>query len=458
MATRPSRLPHHPGHGLNRREFLRVGALCGVGLTLPELLAAKETGLSPRADSCIVIFLNGGPSHLDMWDMKPDAPSEIRGPFQSIPTTLPGVHLCEYLPRLAKQMHRCTLVRSMNHSVNNSHAAAVYAALTGHDRGEQGGGAKPDDHPNLGSVLGMVRPGGRAVFPYVALPYKTKEGAGGPLQPGFLGGIIGANHDPFWVLEDPNAPDFRVRNLTLPENVSATRMMDRGHLLSGLERPFLQQHVGAATAYEVMNDFQRRAFNMLTSDATQRAFQIEQEPARVREAYGRNIYGQSVLLARRLIEAGTRVVTMSWAPDANATWDTHGDNFNKLKNPLLPQFDAAAGTLLAELAERGMLGRTLVAVLGDFGRTPRINNNAGRDHWNACYSVMLAGGGIKEGLVYGASDPTGSWPAEHPVSPGDIISTLYYLLGVDARSNIYDILGRPHPLVPAGRVMGELIG
>lgn len=457
MAAGSNSFPRRVGSRFNRREFLRVGALGGVGLTLPQLLASNATGSAPRADACIVIFLNGGPSHLDMWDMKPDAPSEIRGPFQSIPTTVPGVHLCEFLPRLAQQMHRCTLVRSMNHSVNNSHAAAVYAALTGHDRGEQGGGAKPEDHPNMGSVLAKLRPAAPTAFPYVALPYKTKEGAGGPLQPGFLGGIIGANHDPFWVLEDANAPDFRVRNLTLPEDVSAARMASRGELLTALERPFLQQQGRAAVAYEVMNDFQKRAFNMLASDTTRRAFQIEQETARVRESYGRNIYGQSVLLARRLIEGGTRVVTMSWAPDANATWDTHGDNFNKLKNTLLPQFDAAASSLLAELADRGMLDRTLVAVLGDFGRTPRINNAAGRDHWNACYSILLAGGGLKEGLVYGASDRTGSSPAERPVSPGDIIATLYHLLGVSPHTNIYDVLGRPHPLVPTGRVMEELI-
>ncbi len=457
MAKASRNSSRHSGSRLTRREFLRVGALGGVGLTLPELLAANGTDITARADACIVIFLNGGPSHLDMWDMKPDAPAEIRGPFRSISTTVPGVHLCEHLPRLARQMHRCTLVRSMNHSVNNSHAAAVYAALTGHDRGEMGGGAKPEDHPNIGSVMAKLRPGAPTAFPYVALPYKTKEGAGGPLQPGFLGGIIGANHDPFWVLEDANAPDFRVRNLTLPEAVSASRMANRGELLTALERPFLQQQHRAAAAYEVMNDFQKRAFAMLTSDATRRAFQIEQETDRVREAYGRNIYGQGVLLARRLIEAGTRVVTMSWAPDANATWDTHGDNFNKLKNTLLPQFDAAASSLIAELAERGMLERTLVAVLGDFGRSPQVNVNAGRDHWNACYSILLAGGGLKEGVVYGASDRTGSSPAERPVSPGDIIATLYHLLGVSPDTNIYDVLGRPHPLVPRGRVMEELM-
>ena len=458
MAPDPTLIPSRFGGRISRREFLRVGALGGIGLTLPDLLAGNGTGIAARADSCIVIFLNGGPSHLDMWDMKPDAPAEIRSPFQSIPTTVPGVRFCEHLPRLARQMHRCTLVRSMNHSVNNSHAAAVYAALTGHDRGEQGGGAKPEDHPNLGAVLAKLRPGAPSAFPYVALPYKTQEGAGGPLQPGFLGGISGANYDPFWILEDASAPDFRVRNLVLPNDVSAARMAHRGELLSALEGPFLRQQRQSSAAYDVMSDLQKRAFNMLASDSTRRAFQIDQEPAQVRDSYGRNIYGQSVLLARRLIEAGTRVVTMSWAPDANATWDTHSDNFNKLKNTLLPQFDAAAGSLLGDLAERGMLDRTLVAVLGDFGRTPRINANAGRDHWNACYSILLAGGGIKAGLVHGASDRTGSTPAEQPVSPGDIISTLYHLLGVSSQSNIYDVLGRPHPLVPRGRVMTELIG
>ncbi|NBV23557.1 MAG: DUF1501 domain-containing protein [Proteobacteria bacterium] len=443
---------------VSRRHFLEVGTLGVAGLSLAQLLGAPAKGNSSRADSCIIIFLNGGPSHLDMWDMKPDAPAGIRSPFASLPTSVPGVRFCEYLPRLAQQMHRCTLVRSMNHSVNNSHAAAVYAALTGHDRGEQGGGAKPDDHPNLGSVLAKLRPPAPSAFPYVALPYKTKEGAGGPLQPGFLGGIIGANHDPFWVLDDANAPDFRVRNLALPEDVPPTRMAGRSELLTNLERPFELQQGRASLAYDVMSANQRRAFDMLTTDAAVRAFQIEREPARVRDAYGRNIYGQSILLARRLIEAGTRVVTMSWAPDANATWDTHGDNFNKLKNTLLPQFDAAASSLLAELAERGMLDRTLVAILGDFGRSPRINANAGRDHWNSCYSILLAGGGLKAGYVHGASDRTGAVPAESPVSPGDIIATLYHQLGVEPDMNIYDVLDRPHLLVPNGRVMSELLG
>ncbi len=446
-----------PSSRVTRRGLLHAGALGGLGLSLPQLLAADGQSHAARADACIVIFLNGGPSHLDMWDMKPSAPQEIRSPFAAIPTSLTGVHVCEYLPELARRMHQCVLVRSMNHSVNNSHAAAVYAALTGHDRGEQGGGAKPSDHPNIGSVLSKMRPSPPAAFPYVALPWKTKEGAGGPLQPGFLAGIVGAHHDPFWVLDDASSPEFRVRELSLPEEVSLPRMQARSQLLAGLDQRDPAPEVASGGSFAVMTGHQQRAFDMLTSDAAQQAFQIDREPASVRDAYGRNIYGQSTLLARRLIEAGTRAVTLSWAPDANATWDTHGDNFNKLRNTLLPQFDRAAGSLIRELDERGMLERTLVAILGDFGRTPRVNASAGRDHWNSCYSILLAGGGLKAGVVHGASDRIGAFPARNPTSPADIISTLYYLLGVDPRMNIYDVLDRPHLLVPSGRVMNELI-
>jgi hypothetical protein len=441
-----------------RREFLRVGSLGALGLSLPTLLRAEQSstdGATSKADSCIVIYLNGGPSHLDMWDMKPDAPIEVRGEFQPISTSLPGVQVCEHLPRLSRLVHRATLVRSMNHSVNNSHAAAVYAALTGHDRGELGGGASASDHPSPGSVLAKMRPSAANSLPYVALPYKTQEGAGGPLQPGFLAGILGPSYDPFWVLDDPNSPSFHVRNLSLPEKVSPDQMSQRSQLLSALDRGVGKQ---AERSLSAMNDFQRRAFDLLTARAVQEAFQLESEAPAVRDRYGRNVYGQSVLLARRLVEAGTRMVTMSWAPDANATWDTHGGNFQKLKTSLLPQFDAACSSLIEDLAASGRLNRTLVAVLGDFGRTPKINNNAGgRDHWNACYSIMLIGGGIKSGFVYGASDRIGALPVEGPVSPGDIVATLYRLLGVDPKKQIYDALNRPHQLVPKGRVVQELI-
>lgn len=442
-----------------RRELLRAGGLGAIGLSLPRLLAAdearrQEASSSAKADACIVIYLNGGPSHLDMWDMKPDGPVEIRGEFNPIASSLPGVQVCELLPGLSRHMHRATLVRSMNHSVNNAHAAAVYAALTGHDRGEQGGGAKPTDHPPPGAVLAKLRPTPGHTLPYVTLPYKTQEGAGGPLQPGFLAGFLGASYDPFWVLDDPNSPSFRVNNLNLPDGVSPGRMSERSRLLESLGR---RLSLRTDRSLAALDDFQHQAFDLLTTDAAQRAFQLDAEPAETRERYGRNIYGQSVLLARRLIEAGTRVVTMSWAPDANATWDTHGGNFAKLRNPLLPQFDAACSSLLDDLDQRGLLERTLVAVLGDFGRTPKINAGAGRDHWNACYSILLAGGGIKAGYVHGASDRSGALPLESPVSPADIVATIYRLLGIDPQTLIYDALHRPHTISPNGRVVHELI-
>jgi hypothetical protein len=288
----------------------------------------------------------------------------------------------------------------------------------------------------------------------VSLPYKTKEGAGGPLQPGFLAGFMGPTYDPFWVLNNPDAPDFHVDNLSLPDPVTADRMQDRSRLLLDLGRGLRASKEPAITA---IDDFQLRAFELLTSDSAQKAFNLNLENAETRARYGRNIYGQSALLARRLVEAGTRFVTLSWAPDANATWDTHGDNFNKLKKVLLPEFDSACSSLLEDLDDRGLLARTLVCVLGDFGRTPRINPNAGRDHWNSCYTVMLAGAGIRPGAVFGESDRNGSVPLESPVSPGDVIATIYRLLGIQSTTQIYDALGRPHEVVPQGRVLSEIL-
>lgn len=445
---------------ITRRELLRVGSLGAAGLTLPRLLAAREqsqaAGFPARADACILIFLNGGPSHLDMWDMKPQAAEGIRGEFRPIATSLSDYHVCEHLPRLAPLSHLTTVVRSMHHSVNNAHAAAVYTSLTGHDRGDAtvAIGATPEDYPSLGSVATKLRPAPPTVVPHVCLPYITKEGAGGPPQPGFFGGFLGRSSDPLFVLKDPSAADFAVPELTLRAGVSAERLDVRRALFRALD-----QRAADRAAAGAMDSFQQRALDLLSSPETQRAFRIADEPDGVRERYGRNIYGQSVLLARRLIEAGTRVVTVSWAPDANATWDTHGGNFEKLKGSLLPQFDAACASLIEDLVERGLFERTIVAVLGDFGRTPRINsNNGGRDHWNQCYSVMLAGGGFRRGTIYGASDATGAFPARDPLVPGHIIATLYHLLGIRPDHELDDQLGRPHRLVPAGDVVPELIG
>ena len=305
---------------LARRQMLQVGGLGLMGISLPRLLEAQDTvhgfGIEPRADACIVIFLNGGPSHLDMWDMKPGAPQGIRGEFDPISTSLPEVQFSEYLPRLSRQVHQVTLIRSMHHSVNNAHAAAVYAALTGHDRGEIGGGTKPTDYPSPGSVLTKLRPPDRVVVPHVVLPYITKEGASGPPQPGFFGGFLGQSHDPLFVLRNPNDQNFSVPELTLLADVSLDRLDRRRTLFDGMDQYFMTGP--GRSALMGMDGFQRRALDLLTADATQQAFRISDESESARESYGRNIYGQSVLLARRLIEAGTRMVTISWAPDANA--------------------------------------------------------------------------------------------------------------------------------------------
>ena len=443
---------------LSRREALQVGSLGLMGITLPQLLHADQTrdklGPAPTADACIVIFLNGGPSHLDMWDMKPDESEGIRGEFNPIATSLPGYQMCEHLPRMAKLAHRSTIVRSMHHGVNNAHAAAVYAAMTGHDRGEIGGGAKQTDYPTLGSVASMLRPPEQNAVSHVVLPYVTKEGANGPPQPGFFAGFMGRKHDPLFVLKDPNAADFSIPELTLQTGVSADRLQARRDLFDGLD-----QRVAGRLESKAMTGLQNRAIDLLTSPAAQQAFQISSEPESLRDSYGRNIYGQSLLLARRLLEAGTRLVTLSWAPDANATWDTHSGNFVKLKDTLLPQLDAGVAGLVEDLSDRGMLERTVVAIMGDFGRTPKVNgNNAGRDHWNYCYSLQLIGGGFKEGLIYGSSDKTGAFPARDALIPGDIVSTIYHCLGIRHDSFIPDQLDRPHRLVPTGEVVQELIG
>jgi Protein of unknown function (DUF1501) len=344
----------------------------------------------------------------------------------------------------------------MHHGVNNSHAAAVYASLTGHDRGEIGGGTQPTDYPSTGSLVSLLRPPAVPVLSHVTLPYMTKEGAGGPPQPGFFGGFLGHARDPLFVLRDPNAKDFAVPELTLQADISAQRLEVRRALYEQLQSNVSAQFGGNSAAS--MSAFQARAIDLLTAPATQRAFQISREPDKVRDDYGRNIYGQSVLLARRLIEAGTRVVTISWAPDANATWDTHGSNFVSLKNVLLPQLDAACSRLVSDLDQRGLLERTIVAVFGDFGRSPKINgNNAGRDHWNYCYSLMMIGGGFQKGLVYGTSDRIGAFPASNALMPGDVVSTMYHLLGIPHDGQVRDAFGRPYRIVPSGDVINDLI-
>ncbi|MBN9523594.1 DUF1501 domain-containing protein [bacterium] len=435
--------------------MLQVGAIGALNLGLPQLLAANDSrGDAPPADSCVLVFLNGGPSHLDMWDMKPDLPREMRSEFRPVPTAVRGVQVCEHLPRLARLMGHCTLVRSVHHD-QVAHAPAVYTALTGVRSNVRAGivGAKATDHPAIGAVVGRHRPTAAHVMPYVLMPYLTAEGAGGPPQPGFLGGWLGKTHDPFLVLRGDTPDGFNLPELAPGAGMTADRVRDRGHLLAGVNRTAGAVRTGQADELERL---QARACDLLTAPAAQRAFRLDQEPARVRDAYGRNIYGQSLLLARRLVEAGTRLACVSWAPDANATWDTHGQNFTKLKNELLPPFDLAFSQLLTDLDDRGLLRRTLVVVMGEIGRTPKINGGAGRDHWEHCYTVLFAGGGTKGGFVHGASDRTGAYPSLNPVSAGDVVATIYHALGIAPDLELRDRLDRPIPLLPEGAPVREV--
>lgn len=445
--------------GITRRNMLQIGAIGTLNLGLPLVLAADESlsrnGRAPRADSCILVFLNGGPSHLDMWDMKPDLPKEMRSDFQPIATSVPGIQVCEHLPRLARLMSHCTLVRSVHHD-QVAHAPAVYTALTGIRSNVRAGivGAKPTDHPAIGSVVGRFRPPASQVMPYVVMPFLTAEGAGGPPQPGFLGGWLGKTQDPFLVLRGGKSPDgFNLPELTPGTGMTTERVRDRSRLLAGLNQTNVSVRTGQGPEMERL---QEKACDLLTSSAAQRAFQLDQEPARVRDAYGRNIYGQSLLLARRLVEAGTRLACISWAPDANSTWDTHGNNFVKLKDQLLPPFDVGFSTLLDDLQARGLLERTLVVVMGEIGRTPRINNGAGRDHWEFCYTVLFAGGGIKGGYTHGASDKRGAYPSQCPVSASDIVATIYHGLGISPDLELRDRLDRPLLLLPEGTPIREV--
>jgi hypothetical protein len=429
--------------------MLQIGTIGAFNLALPQLFAAERSGRA-KAESCILVFLNGGPSHLDMWDMKPDLPQEMRSTFQPIATTVPGVQVCEHLPKLARRIDKCALVRSVHHD-QVAHAPAVYTALTGVKTNVKAGivGAKATDHPAVGSVIGSFRPPKSQVMPYVLMPYLTAEGAGGPPQPGFLGGWLGKANDPFLVLQGGRPDGFNLPALVPGAGMTTERVHDRRGLLSGLNRT-------TASTTQEMSALQARACDLLTSPAAQKAFQLEQEPDRVRDAYGRNIYGQSMLLARRLVEAGTRLSCISWAPDANATWDTHGGNFAKLKDQLLPPFDRSFSALLDDLSDRGLLEKTLVVVMGEIGRTPKINGGAGRDHWEFCYTVLLAGGGVKGGFVYGSSDRRGAYPSTNPVTAGDIISTIYHGMGIESDQTIRDREDRPVPIVPDGVPIREL--
>ncbi len=428
---------------------MRVGGLTGLGgLSLARLLRAEaEPGVGsrpPSIQSCIVMFHYGGPSHLDTWDMKPAAPREARGEFQSIATSVPGLRASEHLPMCARLMDRFAVIRSMHHPMTN-HNAAAFTTLCGRNplKGDlELLGNDRNDPPCLGSVLSRELAERAGMPTFVALPHVMYNVV---TLPGQIAGFLGSAHNPLQVSADPNVDDFHLPELELPDTVSLDRLGDRESLLRLIDDPLHRAESASAGAIDVYNE---RAFRLLRSRDVKVAFDLRREDPRLRDRYGRTKLGQSTLLARRLIEAGVRFVTVHDGQHNGqlANWDAHENVFGRLKNDLLPPADRALSALVEDLEARGLLDSTLVISMGEFGRTPKINASAGRDHWPFCYSVVLAGGGVRGGVTYGGSDKLGAYPDFDGVTPGDLAATLFDRFGLDPASEIRDLTGRPYKI------------
>ena len=410
-----------------RRDFLRMGSLAFGGLTLPRLLAA-EAGKSERA--CIVIFQNGGASQLDFFDPKPEAPADIRGSFGSVPTSVPGIHFSGLLPRTAKALNKFAVIRSM-HSDEAIHERARQYIFSG---------TKPRNdllHPSYGAVMSKEFGGRNGLPPFVVIPEKDLSAEAG---------FLGSAHDPF-ITGDPNAKNFSVKDLTLPAGVSADESKARRALLARMDREF--QKATASPLLAEMDEFTQKALDLIASPAARQAFDIHAEPDKLRDAYGRTGIGQGCLLARRLIESGTRLATVF-----HGGYDTHREHEKGVKQ-LNPEFDQAFPALLDDLEQRGLLATTLVLVIGDFGRTPKVNFSGGRDHWPRGFSVALAGAGVHGGAVIGRSDAQAGEPADRPVTIEDLGATVHHALGIDAQKE-YHVNGRPVRINKDGAVVKEL--
>jgi uncharacterized protein (DUF1501 family) len=434
----------------DRRALLRAGGAGLLGLCLHH--AASASGESDRrkarAKSVILLHQYGGPSHIDTFDMKPDAPEAIRGEFRPIATRAPGIVVCERLPRVAQVADKFTLVRGVYHTMKN-HNSAGYYSLTG--------AAPPSDDqrlrdsldlfPAYGSVVDRLAPAGAGLPTFVAFPYVIRDGS---ITPGQHAGFLGKAHDPLLITQDPNSPDFRLPELSLPANLSLDRLENRREVLRLIDRQ--AELVEFSAKARGIDAHYAKALGMVTSPRAKKAFDLSAEPEAVRDRYGRTAYGQGCLLARRLVEAGVRFVNVYFAAtiggqDNKGGWDTHGFN-NKpmypiLKDYLLPITDQTLPALLEDLDVRGLLDETLVVWMGEFGRSPRINSMAGRDHWPQCYTALLAGGGVRRGCVYGSSDKNGAFPARDAVRPDDLAAVMYHLLGIPPHTEVRDTLNRP---------------
>jgi hypothetical protein len=441
--------------GFSRRDFIKIGSAGLLGMTLPQILQLESQvkaqtpssrATSRRANSVIMVWLAGGPATIDMWDLRPDAPEGIRGEFREIDTSAAGIRICEHLPQMARVMNKCSIVRSLNHGIP-SHGLATVHMTTGN---------RPTpaiQYPSMGSLVTRLMPAATGVPPYVSFS-ELRNGAAG--QSGYLG----TAYNPFIVEgaagqarpNSPTAATLRVRGITLPTGFTLEQLENRDRLLRNFDAGFDNAERNA-DLIGGLDSFHQQALEILRSTKTRDAFNLQQEPESLRQRYGQTAFGQGALAARRLIEAGVRFTTVSIGG-----WDTHGQNFNALRTRLLPQLDQVLSTLIADLDDRGMLENTIVYCAGEFNRTPRINQNAGRDHWGRSMAAVLAGGGIRRGYVHGTTDTNGMAPATEPCTPDDISSTIFQQLGIDPHSELQTPTGRPMQLFREGRPIARLVG
>lgn len=437
-------------NGVSRRDFLQVGTLGAIGLGLPDWVAAVEAGKvdpSKKNRSAIMIFNLGAPSQLDTLDMKPEAPAEVRGPFQPISTKASGIQISEILPRHAEIADKFSLVRSCFHRGAAVHDAGWQIMQTGR---QFSGGVNT---PHAGSAASYLLGRRSDLPPHVVLP-ETMGRGGGNLPNGQAGGFLGKSHDPFALMADPSKPDFKVPDLLPPDSIGNARI-DRRRRMRDIVESTIKNFESSESA-RLMDENFASAYRLMTSSQARNAFDLSKEPDAVRERYGRNRFGQCCLLARRLVEAGVRFVTINTFLTVfdEITWDIHGSkpftSIEGMKNVVAPMYDQGYSALISDLSDRGMLEDTMVCNLAEFGRTPKVNPAGGRDHWPQCFTVYFAGGGVQGGRVVGASDPIGAVPVDRPTEPPEVVATIFHSLGLNVESHLPGPAGRPFPLVDFG--------
>jgi hypothetical protein len=450
--------------GVSRRTFLQLGVAGALGLGLPGSVKASSSAPAAgfgAAKRCLLLFLTGGPPQHDTWDPKPAAPDRIRGELKPIQTVVPGLHFSELFPKLARRANHLCVVRSVTHA-DTVHTSAGYTMLTGvpHPFANTPDITNikplPNDHPHFGVLAAKARPPAAGVPPFVALPEAIKDANVNPF-PGLDGGFLGPQFAPFRVDATDDRTGFRLPDVFLPPDVTGDRLADRKQLLDRIDG--VRRDADQVAAGDLLG-WRAKAFDVIGSAAFNRAFALEKEPPAVRDAYGRHLFGQGCLLARRLVEVGVGVAAVYWhyeGPDDSPVWDTHENNFKHLRERLAPPTDAAVAALLDDLALRGMLADTLVVVMGEFGRSPKVNGKSGREHWPGVQTVLLAGAGVKAGTVYGSSDWDGGLPKDNAVTPADLTATFLHLLGVPPHLELRDRTGRPLP-ASSGEVVRGVLG